>query len=217
MNEILTKFDMETPRSPSDLAKWYYRKYDEIKSDPTEVKKAMLHKGLYSYFVQEIYPLVIYSLWRFSQDDVRCKPKIGSQGYDAIIYPPDRPDHVHAVEVTWPQDGRNRKSIAQLMNNRGFQGRVGDEFDRYNQDILRRVVAAAEKKSLKDYRAKGGSALLIVLDTECSPLDESERKTQIRALSEDIQPLDFRVDSVFLIATPHEGIHIIKEQPTNGC
>lgn len=217
MEAILTQLDMETPRSPSELAEWYYRKYDEIKSDPAEVKKARLHEGLYSYFIPEIYPLVIYSLWRFSQDDVLCKPKIGSQGYDAIIYPPDRPDYVHAVEVTWPQDGRERKSVQNLMNSRGFHGRVGDELHRYNQDILRRVVTAAQKKSLNDYRAVGGSALVIVLDTECSPLDGSERKAQIRALSEDIRTLQFRVDSVYLIATPHEGIYIIKEQPTSGC
>lgn len=217
MEKLLTQIDMETPRSPSDLAEWYYRKYDEIKSDPTEVKKARLHEGLYSYFVPEIYPLVIYSLWRFSKEDVLCKPKIGNQGYDANIYPPDRPDNVHAVEVTWPQDGRERKSVANLMNNHGFHGRVGDEFDRYNQDILKRVVGAVEKKSVKDYRSQGGSALLIVLDTECSPLDESDRKTQIRELSEDIRTLNFRVDSVYLIATPHEGIHIVKDQPTSGC
>ncbi len=217
METILTQLDMETPRRPSELAEWYYRKYDEIKFDPAEVKKARLHEGLYSYFVPEIYPLVIYSLWRFPQDDVLCKPKIGSQGYDAIIYYPDRPDDVHAVEVTWPQDGRERKSVANLMNNRGFHGLVGDEFDRYNKDILRRVVAAAKKKSLNDYRAQGGSALLIVLDTECSPLDETERKDQIRALSEDIRTLQFFVDSVYLIATPHEGIHIVKERPTSGC
>lgn len=217
MEAILTQLDMETPRSPADLAEWYYRKYDEIKANPSEIEKARLHEGLYSYFVPEIYPLVIYALWRFSQVDVHCKPKIGGQGYDAIIYPPDQPDDFHAVEVTWPQDGKKRKSVANLMNSRGFHGRVGDDFDSYNQDILRRVLAAAEKKSLNDYRAQGGSALLIVLDTECSPLNASERKAQIHALSEDIRTLQFHVDSVYLIATPHEGIYMVKEQPTNGC
>ena len=50
------------------LAKWYYKKYEEIRSVPEEVKKARLHNGLYGYFVPEIYPLVLYALWRFSND-----------------------------------------------------------------------------------------------------------------------------------------------------
>ena len=53
-----------------------------------------LHKKLYAYFIPEIYPLVIYSLWKFPDDDVYCQPKIGSQGYDAVIYPIDNPNHI---------------------------------------------------------------------------------------------------------------------------
>ncbi len=216
MKELLTKSDMETPRKPSELAEWYYAKYEKIRSSPDEVKKARLHRGFYAYFVPEIYPLVLYSLWRFPHDDVLCQPKIGNQEYDATIYPLDEPNQTHTVEVTWPQDGKENKTVADLMNTHGFHGRVGDDFEHYNRDILQRVLSTAEKKSLKDYRALGGSALLIVLDTECSPLEKSERLSQISSLSADISKIEFLVDSVYLIATPHEGIHIVIEQPTTG-
>jgi len=152
MRDILTKIDMETPRTPSALAEWYYAKREEIRSCPNEVKKARLHQGLYAYFVPEIYPLVIYSLSRFPQDNVLCQPRIGSQGYDATICHLDRPGDVHTVEVTWPQDGKENKAVAELMNTRGFHSLVGDDFENYNRDIFQRVSATAKKKSLKDYR-----------------------------------------------------------------
>jgi len=207
---------METPRTPSALAQWYYSKHEEIRTNPVEVEKARLHKGLYNYFVSEIYPLVLYSRWRFPQKGVLCQPKIGSQGYDATIWSIEQPNKIHTVEVTWPQDGKDAKEVATVMNSHGFHGRVGDEFDRYNCDILERVLNASEKKSVRDYRSPGGSALLIVLDTQCSPLDESKRQAEIDALVQNIGMINFLVDSVYLIATPHEGIYCVIEQPTSG-
>ncbi len=214
MTEILTQSDMETPRTPSSLAAWYNAKYNEIRSHPQEVEKGRLRQGLYGHFVPEIYPLVLYSLWRFSHDDVLCKPKIGNQGYDATIWRIDKPNKVHTVEITWPQDGKEHKAVAELMNTHGFHSRSGDDFEQYDQEILERVLKAAEKKSLIDYRSAGGSALLIVLDTKCSPLDGSERLKQIETLADSIRNICFRVDSAYLIATPHERIYPVIEQPT---
>jgi hypothetical protein len=173
MNKILTKLDTETSRTPSALAAWYYTKYEEIRSDQDERGKVRLRQGLYKYFVQEIYPLMLYSRWRFPQDGVLCQPRIGSQGYDATICPIDQPGYVYTVEVTYPQDGEEHNAVAELMNRHGFHGRVGDEVELYNQDIIQRALSAANKKSVNDYRTQGGSALLIVLDTRCSPLEPS--------------------------------------------
>lgn len=218
MKEILTKSDMETPRTPSMLAKWYYKKYEEIRSVPEEVKKARLHNGLYGYFVPEIYPLVLYALWRFSNDDVLCQPKIGNQGFDATIWSVDQPKRIHSVEVTWPQNGKENKVVADLMNTHGFHNRVGDAFENFNNDILQRIPVTAKIKALRDYRDIGGSSLLIVLDTQCSPLQESERNYQIQNLCAELRTIKYLVDSVYLITTPHEGIHIvIDQQPTTAC
>jgi hypothetical protein len=216
MNNILTQSDMEVPRTRSSLAAWYYMKHDEIHSNEDEVKKARLRQGLYKEFVQEIYPLVLYSRWSFPHDDVLYQFKIANQGYDETMSPVDQLGHVHTVEVTWPQDGKEHKVGAELSNCHGFHGRIGDKSEHYNQDILQRVPGGARHKSLNDYRSPGGSALLIVLDTICSPLKESERIAQISSLSRQIESLPFRVDSVYLIATPHAGIHAVIERPPKG-
>lgn len=159
---------------------------------------------------------MLYSSWRFYHDNVLCKPKIGSQGYDATIWRTNKPNQVHTVEVTWPQDGKKHKAVADLMNANGFHGCFGDDFEQYNQEIIERILKTAKKKPVRDYRSAGGSALLIVLDTKCSPLDELERLRKIENLVDSIRTISFRVDSVYLIATPHEGIYPVIEQPTTG-
>ncbi len=207
MADILTIADMESPRTPIQLADWYDTKYEEIRTNEEEVQKARLHQGLYAYFVPEIYPLVLYSLWKFPNDGVYCQPKIGSQGYDARIYPIEHPDQVHTIEVTWPQDGKGNKEVSKILNDCGFYGRIGCEFDQFNEDILKRVPNTAQKKALKDYRSFGGSSLLIVLDTTCSPLNNSERLIQIGRLKKEISKIKFIVNSVYLVAIPHTGIY----------
>ena len=207
MADILTIADMESSRTPKQLADWYNTKYEEIRANEVEVKKARLHQGLYAYFVPEIYPLVLYSLYKFPGGGVYCQPKIGNQGYDAIICPIENTDQVHNIEVTWPHDGKGNKEVSKILNDSGFHGRIGCEFERYNQDILKRIPNTAQKKALKDYRSFGGSSLLIVLDTTCSPLDNSERLMQIDRLKKEIRKIIFRVDSVYLVAIPHTGVY----------
>jgi hypothetical protein len=208
---ILTKSDMEEPRTPSTLAKWWHEKYEQIRSCPEECKKARLHKGLYGNFVQEVYPLMLYASWRFHDDRVLCQPKIGSQGYDATISVIGEPDRVQLVEVTWPQDGKDHREVAKAMNEQGLNFRDHDDFMRYNSNVFDRVLEASRKKSVKDYRSPGGSALLIVCDTSCSSLFEGERGRQIKALVETLRLMRFCVvDSVYLITTPHEGVHSVK-------
>ena len=213
MGKILTIGDMETPRSPKTLALWYYSKYEEIRGNRIELEKARLKQGVYHYFVPEIYPLVLFSLWKYPNEDVICVPKIGNQGYDATIYVKDDPTKFQTVEVTWPQDGRERQDIARILNDRGFHCRVGDDFENYNRDVAERVIAAARKKSRIDYHSPGGSALLIVINTECSPLYSAERDAEIGSIIQEIQKLSYLVDAVYLIATPHEGIYPVIENP----
>jgi hypothetical protein len=212
-NEILSQSDMETARSPSALVNWFRAKYDQIRTNPQEVKKARLMLGLYGQFIREIFPLAVYASWRFPDDDVLCQPKIGNQGYDARIWRVGQEDKVHTLEVTWPHDGKGHKEVADLLNRYGSYGWIGDEFERHAHNICERVRDRASKKARNDYRTPGGSALLIVLDTACFPPDESERNARINALADDLRELGFeKVDSVYLITTPHEGVHPVIEK-----
>ncbi len=211
MPDILLRSDMEKPRKPSELAEWYHQKHQEIRLDPEEVQKARRCVGLYRFFVPEIYPLMIYSLWRFPNDEVFCRPKIGNQGYDAEIWPIEQPNKIHRVEVTWPEDGKARNELMKILNRNGFVGWIGDEFDSYDEDIRARVISIAKKKSRIDYSSIGGSALLIVVDTQCSPFDEGEQQEGIATLANDLKQMPFRADEVYLITTPHEDVYQVSK------
>jgi hypothetical protein len=51
------------------------------------------------------------------------------------------------------------------------------------------------------------------LDIACFPPNESERNARINALADDLRELGFeKVDSVYLITTPHEGVHPVIEK-----
>jgi|GEM_PF-6999830 len=210
-NKYLTKLDMETPRSPSELAAWFNLKYEEILSDPVEKQNARLHQGLYKYFIEEIYPLALFVGWKYQNDDVICQPKIGSQGYDATIWLKSDPKSIHNVELTWPQDGKDYKEIAKTMNTTGFHFRCGNEFKQHNLEVLELAKNTAQKKALKDYRNFGGSTLLIAVDTSCSPANDIKRREQLNVLAAKIREISFRVDSVYLIASPNlEIISVIE-------
>jgi hypothetical protein len=206
VNKYLNELEMETPRSPSELAEWFKLKYEEILADPVEKQKARLHQGLYKYFIEEIYPLVLFVDWKFKNDDVLCQPKIGSQGYDAIIWLKSDPESIHNVEVTWPQNGQDYKAIAKVMNATGFHYRCGDDFRQHDFEVLGLVKNTASKKAIKDYRNHGGSTLLIVVDTSCSPVNDNERKKQLNELATEIRKISFLVESVYLIASPNADI-----------
>lgn len=216
MNKYLTESDIEKPRSPSELAKWFKLKYEAILADPAEKQNARCQHGLYKYFIQEIYPLMLYVNWRYELDDVLCQPKVGNQGFDATIWPQSDPKCIHNLEVTWPHNGKDSKEIAQAMNSIGYHFRNGDEFVKHTLEILQLVIKTAEKKSLKDYRNVGGSTLLIAVDTSCTPVRYSDRKAQLSELAIELRKIQFRVGNVYLVATPNvDIIPVIDEDATD--
>lgn len=211
--EILTKEEMLRLRCPSGLSRWWWNKYEEIRSDSIEVQKARLHMGLYQYFTREILPLSIFVSWRYG-DDVLVRPVIGNQGYDAELLWESNHDRVHRIEVTWPNDGKYLKEVSKTLNNHGYhEGLFGDDFDNYHRDLQTRIIASARRKSLIDYRATDGSTLLIVLDTQCSPLNEEERYAEIESLSICLGKISYSVDSVYIVGIPHFCICPVIEQP----
>ena len=185
--EILTQEDMQRPRFPSDLARWWWNKYEKIRADEIEVKKARLHVGLYKYFMREMFPLSIFASWKYP--DVVLVRWVNKE-YDAEVLWGSNHDRVHRIEITWPNDGK------------------------YHKDVQTHVLRAAKVKSVSDYRSPDGSTLLIVIDTQCSPLDQEKRYSQIESLSVRLSQISYLVDDVYLVGIPHFCICPVIEQPT---
>ena len=210
--EILTQEDMQRPRFPSDLARWWWNKYEKIRADEIEVKKARLHVGLYKYFMREMFPLSIFASWKYP--DVVLVRWVNKE-YDAEVLWGSNHDRVHRIEITWPNDGKYHKEVSIALNNYEYHGgRFGDDFDNYHKDVQTHVLRAAKVKSVSDYRSPDGSTLLIVIDTQCSPLDQEKRYSQIESLSVRLSQISYLVDDVYLVGIPHFCICPVIEQPT---
>jgi hypothetical protein len=212
--EILTQEDMERPRCPSDLADWWWKKYEKIRSNEIEVKKARLHVGLYKYFMREMFPLSIFASWKYP-DVVLVRWVSVNKEYDAEVLWGINHHQCHSIEITWPNDGKKHKEVSAALNTCGYHGGfIGDDFYNYNEDVQTRVIGGGKKKAVNDYRMTGGSTLLIVLDTTCSPLDKEKRDAQIEKLSVLLGQKSYLVDNVYLIGIPHFCICPVIEQPT---
>ena len=209
---ILTLSDITTPRTPSELSDWYWQTYREICSDPEEVKKARAREGLYTHFVRDIYPLVIYAPWRFPADNVLCEPVITDQGFEALIYEEGERDRAQSVQVTWQEDGKAYVGVVEAMDTGGDDDWPGDLLEALHQELHPQFLKAAADKPILDCRSSTGSALLIVLDTSNSPLNNRDRLAEIEMMVEVMRTIEYQVGSVYLITTPHEGVFPVIEE-----
>ncbi len=151
---------MEIPRKPSELRTYVSDLFARIGAVEIEKYAARLWKGPYKYLIREVYPLSIFCVWRFPEDDVLVKPCIGNQGHDAeIIHLPS--EAITRVETGWPIDGEQEKQDAHDLNEKGgSQTHVVDQ-DEGKKLFSKRVLKTLLSKASIDY---SDCFLLIVLN-----------------------------------------------------
>ena len=112
VEEIITKDEIETPRSFEGYVTWFEQKIQRINatSDPELRKQSLCAIGIFKWFYEEGWP--IYELLKKKQNEwdvtvIRCL--VGNQSYDAEITVPEcTPDGIPRwIEVTQVIDGRD--------------------------------------------------------------------------------------------------------------
>ena len=100
--EIITKDEIMTGRTPSELISWV-----ESKIKTADEEAIRLRLGLAKQLVEEVYPLAIFAFKKYGENDlVRIKPVIGNQNYDAELTDNSHsPALVSYVEVTQAHEG----------------------------------------------------------------------------------------------------------------
>ena len=157
---IITHSDLEVPRKPSKLRAYVCYLFARIGAVEIEKYAARLWKGPYKYLIREVYPLSIFCVWRFPEDDVLVKPCIGNQGYDGeIIHQPS--GIIIRVEIGWPIDGERKKQEARDLNEKGRSKSHVWDHDEGKTLVSTRVLETLKKKASNDY---SGCFLLIVLN-----------------------------------------------------
>lgn len=204
---MITKEDIEIERTPSELREFVTTIKSKIDNCKQERHRGMLKKGIYKVFVDEIIPLSLVCM-KIYPDNYKIFPKLGNQGYDAIVKNENGEIFEH-LEITVPHDGLKAANDAKLTVERGF----GETFTRdYNsgsdlKDMFSIIMDVCEKKSKKDY---SDCSLVIVIDF--SPPFEEERTKYaqlIKELEEKILKMKFNVKKIYLLIIPLEMVEKI--------
>jgi len=209
---MINKDELEKRRTPAKLHEYVSTVLDKIKSEPIETKRARLKEGLYKEFIEELYPLDIFTSWKYPLDDVEVRLVIGSQGYDAIIYDSNG-DEISHVEITWPIDGQRQNQQAHLLNDRGYgDGVICDDPLVSAIEVMNRVYGAAVKKSVKNYSGLSGASLVILIDVYPHfYFDDPEHQRELNCFIGRLKSLNYQVENVYLVLMPFKKVISIVE------
>jgi hypothetical protein len=185
---MLTVEELQKPRSPKELNKYFLSTYDN--ATPEERCRGRLKEGLWKYFFHELTVLNIFSNWKFPDDDVIVEYIIGNQGYDVKI---TNRLIVEYIEITFPILGEQDKSEAIEVNRTGYSCGI-----RSLSELKRRFTCTAESKSKKDY-SYPASSLIFALDMFHLPKMNSESNGIVSAFIKILRNFQFNAKSVYLV------------------
>ena len=165
-DKTFTRADFTIPRTPAELAAYVRETCESIASIPELRQIARLRREPYKTFLEELMPFSHFCTWRYGKrDDVLCSLVHGTPCRDAIVT--SRKTGIeHSVEITWPIDGQYMIDQARQINEKGhttFKTWKCNDTTR-QQSAANRILEIARKKSLRDYRNKGGSTIIFVMD-----------------------------------------------------
>ena len=197
---MITKENIETERTPSELREFVTTIKSKIDSCKQERHRGILKEGIYKVFVDEIIPLSLFCI-KIYPDNYKISPKLGNQGYDAIVKDGDGKIFEH-LEITTPHDGFKATNDAKLTVERGY----GNTFSRdYNsgsdlKDMFSIIMQVCKKKAKKDY---SDCSLVIVIDFS-PPIEEEKTKyvQLVEELEKKILKMKFNVKKIYLLIIP---------------
>ncbi|HBR16494.1 MAG TPA: hypothetical protein DD725_02630 [Deltaproteobacteria bacterium] len=81
---MITKEDIEKPRTPRGLRQFVCYRKEKVRALTAARHTAIQRKGIYNIFIKEIVPLSIFALKAYP-NTYSVQPILGNQGYDAIV------------------------------------------------------------------------------------------------------------------------------------
>lgn len=180
---LLPPEELVRPRSPKQLRAWVLDRCDAIANVPEAKQSALLHLGPFKRFYEEVYPLSLFAVRRYGeQDDVVCVPnKDEGRDFDAEVRTASRGVK---VEITLAPDPLWHLRMEYFMKHGfvPFNGPVSVEGSRRKgrriatemmlvdslEEValhLRRVKEAAEGKAVPGRYGAGYELLIVVEDS----------------------------------------------------
>jgi hypothetical protein len=208
------------PRTPHELAKYVSDAYKYICDHDDLVKAARLKKEPYKTFAEELLPFSAFCSWKYGdRDDVLCSLAPGTEGRDAVVKDQIKGTE-HEVEITWPIEGKQVIFEARQLNERSHtEMKIWDYLDlsEHTKALSNTLEKVRKKKGVRDYRAPGGSTLIVVFDE--NPLfceSNPQHARLLDKLAADLQHMDLKVDNVLLILMPKKRIVVVRSTEPAG-
>ncbi|MEH7504930.1 hypothetical protein V7152_23460 [Neobacillus drentensis] len=208
INHLFT--DLEEYRTPFKMKKYFEEKKQIINRNNDYKKLARLKKGRIKEFLEEFYPLYLFSQSKYCNEYSKCKIILGNQGYDGSIIQQDGRER--RIEITSYTDGKWEFEDAKRVNSRGF----GDvRFKDYNSlddrtpDYFNKIVENIKKKSQKNY--SGVSILFIVNTFDYFEVYDNDSQPFIDKLIKEILNIEFMADEIYLLALNEQGVSEINQ------
>ena len=176
---MMSKSEIEQPRSGQELLPWVERRMDEIGQTKEGTAALRYPNGAVKQLVEEVYPLAIWASGLEGAERVTIEPKAGSQNHDAVVTMHDANQSFH-VEVTQAHKGDQehyRLLLAELQGwapgpshdvikrgtkARGIEvetGRMWTSVEAVKLKCFELITDAIQRKLKKDYPF--GSRLLV--------------------------------------------------------
>lgn len=208
INDIF--IDLEVYRNPFEMKKYFESIYEITYQNEKLKELARMKRGLYKQFLEEFYPLYLFSQSSYCDEHSRMKIIVGNQNYDAVFINPDGSEE--KFEFTSYIDGEWEFQDAKRLNERGYGDiKVHDSIDLANRDqeYLSKIIGNVVKKSKKDY---SHANIIFIVDTyyhfEIYNRDPSEF---IKMLKEEIPRVNIKALRIFLlIKNNHKAFDIDK-------
>lgn len=217
----ITRDDFTIPRTPADLTSYVQEIYDFIVADDGLCECARLHKEPYKTFLEELMPFSHFCTWKYpNRSDVFCAlvsdtSSHGTPGQDAFVTETITGGE-HAVKITWPVDGKHMIRQAIQINE---QGRSAIEIWDYNDvskqnNAVKRTLAIAKKKCLRDYRSQGESTIIFVFDRSLFWDDNTKHMELLNSMRTELAAMPLLADHVLLMLVFGDQKRIIEVKST---
>lgn len=200
--------DLDEFRTPRQMKTYFENKKIEILSSKNLNDLARLKTGKYKEFLEEFYPLYLFSQSKYVPDNALVRIVLGNQSFDAIVKFASGLEKKY--EITRFLYGQYESEDAKLINQRGYSKiRIGDTRDLESKayDYLEEVILNAKKKANKNYQ---GVAIIILLDVfyylEIWNLDT---KQFIDKAIERIRELPFNTNEVYIMVLNSNAVDLI--------
>lgn len=197
--------DLESLRTKSEM-KSYFQHIKEITHDSDVLKKhARLKNGRYKQFLEEFYPLYLYSQSSYCDNESEMRVVLGNQQFDAIVR--HRDESEEKFEFTYYVDGEWEFHDGKRLNDRGFgEIRFQDNNSLETRDVnyLSKIMKNVINKSNKDYSEV--NILFLVNTFDFFEVYGRESKEFIDVVKHEILKIRFKAKRIFLLVVNNQGV-----------